>query len=146
VGAKPVLGDRYTMEGASQGETRSHAFFFKPETRADDATAGVLGLPVARAARPAWRHLVESSAAILFLRRANRKFLGLGELNAEEARVVDDGCKASCVDWYGNARPIFLRGRVFALMGYEVVEGELGERSIREIGRFNFAPPPAPAR
>lgn len=145
-GPRPVFGDRYTMEGASQGETRSHAFFFKPESRADDTTAGVLGLPVARAARPAWRHLVESSAAILFLRRANRKFSGLGELNAEEARVVDDGCKASCVDWYGNARPIFLRGRVFALMGYEIVEGELGERSIRELRRFNFAPPPAPAR
>ena len=103
-------------------------------------------MPVARAARPAWRHLVESSAAILFLRRANRKFSGLGELNAEEARVVDDGCKASCVDWYGNARPIFLRGRVFALMGYEIVEGELGERSIRELRRFNFAPPPARGR
>ena len=39
--------------------------------------------------------------------------------------AADDGCKASCVDWYGNARPIFLGDRVLALMGYEIVEGRL---------------------
>ena len=27
-----------------------------------------------------------------------------------------DGCRASCMDWYGNARPIFAKGRIFALM------------------------------
>ena len=36
--------------------------------------------------------------------------------------VKDDGCQASCVDWYGNARPIFLPERMLALMGYELVE------------------------
>jgi hypothetical protein len=30
------------------------------------------------------------------------------------------GCRASCVDWYGNARPLCLPGRVFALLGYEL--------------------------
>ena len=35
------------------------------------------------------------------------------------------GASASCVDWYGNARPIFLGDRVLALMGYEIVEGRL---------------------
>jgi len=141
-GRRPELGDRYTLEGASQGETRSHAFFFKPEPRADvgDATAGVLALPVARAARPAYRQLVESSAAVIFLRRADRKFTSLGELAAHEEGVVDDGCKASCVDWYGNARPIFLRRRTLALMGYELVEGEITPRSVRELRRVNFAP------
>jgi hypothetical protein len=139
-GAEPAVGDLYTMKGASQGETRSHAFFFKPEPAPDDTTAGVLALPIARAARPAYRQLVESSASILFLRRATRKFSALGELVANEESAKDDGCKASCVDWYGNARPIFLRKRTFALMGYELVEGEIGPDSVREIRRVNFAP------
>lgn len=139
-GGRPVLGDRYTLRETAQGETRSHAFFFKPEPRTVDATAGVLGLPVARAGRPGHRQLVENSAAILFIRRANRSFRPLGELGADSDGVVDDSCQASCVDWYGNARPIFLRGRTFALMGYELVEGEIGERSIREVRRVNFAP------
>ena len=37
----------------------------------------------------------------------------------------DDGCRASCTNWYGNVQPIFLHNRVFALMGYKLVEGRL---------------------
>jgi hypothetical protein len=135
-GWRPQLGDRYALPGASQGETRSQAFFFKPESQND----GVLGLPVTRAGRPGYGQLVEGSAAITFLRRWNRRFMPLGELVAESVRSTNDGCRASCVDWYGNARPIFLRGRTFALMGYELVEGQISARSIRELRRVNFAP------
>ena len=46
----------------------------------------------------------------------------------------------SCVDWYGNARPIFYRGRVFALMGYELVEGSIDKGRMREVGRTSFLP------
>lgn len=139
----PTLGDRYTLTEAAQGETRSHAFFFKPEPRLEerDTTAGVMALPIARRGRPAYYQLTDTSAAMLFLRRLNRKFAPLGELKARDDILVDDGCKASCVDWYGNARPIFLSKRTFALMGYELVEGELQPSSIREIRRINFAPP-----
>lgn len=135
-GWRPQLGDRYTLESASQGETRSHAFFFKPEREGD----GVLGLPVTRAGRPGYGQLVEGSAAITFLRRQNRRFLALGELFSSDVRSTNDNCRASCVDWYGNARPIFLRGRTFALMGYEIVEGQVSPRAIRELRRTNFAP------
>lgn len=138
-GWTPQLGDVYRLEGAAQGETRSHAFFFKPEPR-DDETAGVMALPVVRGNRPGYRQLTEGSAAILFLRRSDRKFAPLGELEANGESVRDDGCQASCVDWYGNARPIFLPRRTFALMGYEIVEGELGPQSIRETRRVSFAP------
>ncbi len=57
------------------------------------------------------------------------------------AAGVDDGCKASCTDWYGNARPIFYSGRVFALLGYEMVEGTIDGGSIHEARRVSFAPP-----
>ncbi len=137
----PVIGDRYTLERASQGETRSHGFFFKPsgydQRGIDD---GFLALPVARAARPGHSQLIESSAAITFLRRTNREFAPLGELFADDGRVVDDKCQASCVDWYGNARPIFLGNRTLALMGYELVEGDLTTNGIKEKRRVNFAP------
>ena len=66
----------------------------------------------------------------------------LGDLSANAGGNggTDDGCKASCVDWYGNARPLFLRGRVFALLGYEIVEGRLGGGLIAEVRRTSFAP------
>jgi hypothetical protein len=140
LGARAALAHRYTRPGASQGETRSHGFFY----RAEGEDAGVLGLPVRGPARPGWEHLREGSASIVFLR--NRDFLlrELGELEAG-GQSVDDACRASCVDWYGNARPLFLRGRILALMGYELVEGVEEGGRIRELRRVSFAPrfPPA---
>lgn len=141
---RPTLGDDYTLPGASQGETRSQAFFFKPEAGDGwwgDAGNGVLGLPVARAGRPGYQQLAENSAAMIFLRRQDRRFVRLGELGSSSSGVIDDACRASCVDWYGNSRPIFLSKRTFALMGYEIVEGDLSARAVREIRRINFAPP-----
>ncbi|WGM37508.1 beta-propeller domain-containing protein [Caulobacter sp. NIBR1757] len=133
-------GDRYRLGGAAEAESRSHGFFYRPDNA--DGTQGVLGLPVSRAARPAYYQLFESSAAMLFLRRAEDRFQPLGQLAASDEGIADDGCLASCVDWYGNARPIFLRGRVFALLGYELVEGDVRGPAIREVGRISFAPPP----
>jgi hypothetical protein len=140
--ASPFLSDTYARPGA-QSETRSHGFFFNPDP---DGVSGVLGLPVTRPARPAIRQLTEDSAAVMFLRRANDRFVPLGELDAQQGNLVDDSCRASCVDWYGNARPIFYQGRVFALMGYELVEGALTRDAIAERGRANFAPAPSSER
>ncbi len=44
------------------------------------------------------------------------------------------------MDWYGNARPLFLRGRIFALLGYEIVEGAVDGGRIRETRRISYAP------
>lgn len=136
---EPRLGDRYIQPGASQSETRSHGFFFRPDDASDDSP-GVLGLPIARPAREGYRQLFENSAGMTFLRRTGRRFIPLGELDAASEGISDDACVASCVDWYGNARPIFLNGRTFALLGYELVEGRLGDTSIKEIDRVSFAP------
>jgi len=135
-GDGPTVAGRYTRKDASQGELRSHGFFYKP----DGPDSGLLGLPVSLPARPGYRHLFEESAAVLFLRNEALNLKELGELAARPERAVDDGCRASCVDWYGNARPLFLRGRVFALLGYELVEGRLDDGRIRERRRVSFAP------
>jgi hypothetical protein len=42
------------------------------------------------------------------------------------------------VDWYGNARPLFYRGRIFALLGYELVEGQLQQGLMQERFRTHF--------
>jgi hypothetical protein len=139
-GQEPRMGDRYVQANSAEGETRSHAFFFKPDPGSPDGASGMLGLPVARRADPAFHRFFGSSAAMLFLRRQDRRLSPAGELAAHMQSVSDDGCHASCVDWYGNARPIFLRGRTFALLGYELVEGRLADSRISEIGRISFAP------
>ncbi len=134
--ASPDVAGGYVRKGASQGELRSHGFFYK----ADGPDSGTLGLPISTPSRPGYRHLFESSAAILFLRNESLKFEEVGELGSRPERATDDGCRASCVDWYGNARPLFVRGRVLALLGYEVVEGFRDNGRIHEMRRINYAP------
>jgi hypothetical protein len=136
LGRSPQVADDYVRQDASQGELRSHGFFYKP----DGEDSGMLGLPIALPARPGYRHLFENSAAILFLRNDARHFQQLGELAAQPDGAKDDACRASCVDWYGNARPLFVHGRILALLGYELVEGELEGSRIQTLRRVNYAP------
>jgi hypothetical protein len=137
-GAPRVAGS-YTRKDAAQGELRSHGFFYKPE----GPDSGLLGLPISTAGRPGYEHLFENSAAVLFLRNESLNLSEVGELDAHPDTAADDDCRASCVDWYGNARPLFLRGRVFALLGYEIVEGSLQGGRFVETRRVSYAPRPA---
>jgi len=136
LGDWPEIASRYTRKDASQGELRSHGFFYKP----DGEDTGTLGLPISTPGRPGYHHLFEDSAAILFLRNDSLQFREVGELGAKPENAIDDKCRASCVDWYGNARPLFLRGRVFALLGYEIVEGTLDDGRMKELRRVSYAP------
>jgi hypothetical protein len=135
--AEAAIPHRFTRPDAAQGETRTHGFFYK----ADSADAGIVGLPVVAGGRPGHRQLRQGSAAVTFLRNDGLVLSELGDLEASAGNGGgDDGCRASCVDWYGNARPLFLRGRIFALLGYEIVEGRLAGGGIGEVRRASFAP------
>ncbi|MCW5723343.1 MAG: beta-propeller domain-containing protein [Maricaulaceae bacterium] len=139
---RPAIIDRYAERGARQAESRSHGFFYRPDADSAGGDAGLLGLPVVNSAVRG----VES-ASMLFLRRNTRRLSDYGRLSSRARPGQNDRCVASCVDWYGNARPVFLRGRVFALLGYELVEGDASGAAIRETQRINFgpgAPPPKP--
>jgi hypothetical protein len=136
LGDSAQVADEFVRKGASQGELRSQGFFYKPE----GPDSGVLGLPISVPGRAGYQHLFQGAAAILFLRNNSLHFEELGELGAASDKAVDDGCRASCVDWYGNSRPLFVRGRVLALLGYEIVEGSLKDGRIQETRRVNYAP------
>jgi beta propeller domain-containing protein len=136
LGRSPAIADDYIRKDASQGELRSQGFFYKP----DGPNSGLLGLPISRAGRAGYKHLIEGSAAILFLKNDSLHFQEMGELGAGSKVTLNDGCRASCVDWYGNARPLFVRGRYIALLGYELVEGTMNEGQIHEMRRVSYAP------
>jgi hypothetical protein len=139
--ARARVAGRYVQTQAAQGETRSHGFFYKPE----GGDSGLVGLPVRGSGQGGYRQLWDEPAGMLYLRNKRLKLSGVGSLASRRGIGKDDGCRASCVDWYGNARPIFLRNRVFALLGYELVEGRVlkapgaAERLV-ETRRISFAP------
>jgi hypothetical protein len=136
LGERPAVAHTYTRKDASQGELRSHGFFYKP----DGPDSGTLGLPISGPGRPGYEQLFTDSASILFLRNKSLDLQEVGELDSHPEKAVDDNCRASCVDWYGNARPLFVRGRVFALLGYELVEGKFDDGRIHEVRRISYAP------
>jgi hypothetical protein len=126
---------QHVETGASQGETRSHGFFYKP-----DAAGGMLGLPVSRPVRPGFQQLWDESSAVVFVRNEDGRFRALGDLEARPEHSNRDNCQASCADWYGNSRPLFIRGRLFALLGYEIVEGRIARGRVTEVQRVSFSP------
>ncbi|MFY8207174.1 MAG: beta-propeller domain-containing protein [Arenimonas sp.] len=128
--ATPVSG--YIQRNAVQSESRTHGFFYQPQGEA----LGLLGLPILGESgeRP--------TAAVKYLRNKKLQLSDLGLLVAAPGKPQDDACQASCVDWYGNARPIFIGDRVYALMGYELIEGRVYDESLVELRRVNYAPQP----
>jgi hypothetical protein len=135
-----TLEDTYLFPGAEEGENRSQAFYYKPDASDPTGTSGVMALPINRELQGNGTRFLGSSSAIVFLNRMRRKLSPAGELGANADGAVEDHCIASCTDWYGNARPIFLGNRTFALMGYELVEGRLENGRIVEVKRLDFAP------
>ena len=135
LGPRPAVAGTLVHPDASQSEYRSHGFFY----RADSPDEGVLGLPVATKKakdEDTW----DRPAGILFVRNSNLTFVAAGTLDPRPATEIDDHCRASCVDWYGTARPIFIENRLFALSGYAMVEGRLVNGRVKSAGRLDFTP------
>jgi len=140
LGQQVQVEDVYMLPAASEGEVRSQAFFYRPDAGSPGGVSGTLGLPVTRQRIGRGGEFLGNASAIFFLRRDNRAFTPAGTLISRAKAGRSDGCIASCVDWYGNARPIFLGDRIFALMGYELVEGRMDGSDIDEVRRVNFLP------
>jgi hypothetical protein len=129
--ATPTIAATLRLDSAYLNESRSHAFLY----HADSARAGLFGLPFVLST---WGSKAPESSRILFVRNQDLAMSVAGTLDAAGSPPADEH------DWYGNSRPLFSGDRVFALMGYELVEGQVGANGLlREIGRLNFAQRPA---
>ena len=106
---RPRLGDVYACPPRRRARRAATPSSSAPTT--PDGASGLLGLPVARAVEPAYRALLRQRRGDAVPAPRRPRFAPAGELAAESRGVVDDACEASCIDWYGNARPIFLGDR-----------------------------------
>lgn len=127
------IAGHYLQPQSHQGDQRTHGFFY----RRDGERSGLLGLPVIGADARG-----NPGARVLYLRNDALSLSPAGELasNRPAGSYYQDGCVASCVDWYGNARPVFIGERVFALLGYQLIEGRLLDGRIVERRRVDFTP------
>lgn len=136
----PRIADTEVLAGRYESEGRSHAF--NSDIGADGA--GLIGLPTVAAVRESFRWVFRSDASdVSFLTLdAAGELRAAGDLRGgEKSEHESYECEVSCVDWYGNTRPIFLGDRIFGLSGAELIEGVLDGGTIREIARLNITAP-----
>ena len=134
----PAVADVEHLPGVIESEGRSHAF----NSTLDADGAGVFGLPTVFK-QASWSDYEETSNVHFFAVDRSLDIRPSGYLGANADAIDEDyECEVSCVDWYGNARPIFTEGRVFALMGTELVEGRLFNGGIAEIQRVGMTGAP----
>lgn len=138
----PQVAMRLDIGGEGEAESRSHGFFFRAEPNSG-GESGVMALPILRRAVGVVSQRVRQAVEMIFVRRDGARLERIGGLGTEAGEGEDDGCIVSCVDWYGDARPIFVGDRMFALLGYELVEGRRDGSGVVEITRLDFSPPRA---
>ncbi|MBD3280336.1 hypothetical protein GF389_02335, partial [Candidatus Dojkabacteria bacterium] len=127
--------DTFKLKDVSQAESRSHGFFFKKNP---GDSGGVLGLPIFDTGMSI-RPLADSGVEVIYLEvDDDLDFENLGIISSKSDNQTDDSCTVSCVDWYGNSRPIFYDGKVYTLIGYELVQGEVQDGEIVELERVGF--------
>jgi hypothetical protein len=120
-----------------QADERSHAFNYRSLARSR-ADGHLLGLPVIRVpdgadldgARWSGTQVVHMEYLLL---GADLAISPQGSLSSRDGR--DDRCVVSCADWYGDSRPFFIDERLYALLVYELVQGDWTGGSIQESGR-----------
>jgi hypothetical protein len=141
----PRVASTLELDGRFESEGRSHAF----NSRIEPSGSGVMGLPTSpkRSDSDRWWWRSYASDVSFFAADREGALVDLGMLGSSvvyDRREEEDGlanyhCEVSCIDWYGNSRPIFTDGRVFALSGIELIEGRLLDDRIFEVRRFDYA-------
>lgn len=146
----PRIASQARLAGRYESEGRSHAF----NSLVEPDGGGLMGLPTVRrisdSGRDYWRSRASDLSFLQF--DTDGRLEPIGELvrrfdyadESADGEEDEDGvpgyqCEVSCIDWYGNSRPIFTDGRIFGLAGTELIEGRFAEGRIREVQRINIA-------
>lgn len=143
---RPRLSDTQPLPGVIESENRSHAF----NALAQDDGSGIFGIPTMDTRHFRTSRYYDTPIDVQFITASRGLDLASAEKLAghadSEMPESDYECEVSCIDWYGNARPIFFRDRIFALIGQEFVEGSLTGGRVAELARLYLTTKPAHAR
>jgi hypothetical protein len=149
----PGIAGQLRLRGRHESEGRSHAF----NSIVERDGSGTMGLPtepnVSESDRAYWRSTASDLSFIEFGPDGAMSHAGelvrrydYDEDGDENGGVAGYKCEVSCIDWYGNSRPIFTEGRLFGLSGTELIEGRIEDGRVREVQRLNIALARPPAR
>jgi len=104
---------------------------------------GLLAIPGSGYPRSDSTHWVEGSTKVVFVRASSRGLMRVGSLAITPGTPEQDSLEVQSGwfdDWYGNARGIFVGERIFALIGYELIEARMMDGRLVERQRIGFMP------
>jgi hypothetical protein len=131
------LGTSSRLEGKRESESRSHGY----GASIDSSGNGLIGIPTEKASPSGltWSSNESNTSDISFINVSPTALTEAGRFTVN-GREPSNGyqCEVSCVDWYGNARPIFSAGRIFGMMGTELVEGRMERGQMQTIHRLDL--------
>lgn len=126
LGDTAAASEPFARPGRWTGDIDAHAVFYHPE----DEDRGIVGVALSN---------YGATASVLFLRNEGFRLSQAGEL----AATVPPGTECPSCGHYAYALPIFVQGRIFALVGPELVEGVMENGRIRELRRIRLETAPA---
>jgi len=135
----PRVASTTHLRNRFESEGRSHAF----NSLMEGDGSGIMGIPTIYHAtdRPVTRS--EGSDVSYLTADSGGRLAAIGELASDgKRRNPAYRCEVSCIDWYGNSRPIFTDGRVFGLSGTELIEGRVEGGRISELQRVDLTEEP----
>jgi hypothetical protein len=131
------LGASLKIEGTQESESRSHGFGASIDANGN----GLIGIPTQKASPGGltWSSDQSETSDISFITVTPNALSPAGSFTVN-GRAPSNGyaCEVSCIDWYGNARPIFTGGRIFGMMGTELVEGRMERGQMQTIHRLDL--------
>jgi hypothetical protein len=131
------LGASLKIDGMQESESRSHGY----GASIDNTGNGLIGIPTEKASPSGltWSSNESDTSDISFIKVSPTALTEAGRFTVN-GREPSNGyrCEVSCIDWYGNARPIFTGGRIFGMMGTELVEGRMERGEMQTIHRLDL--------
>lgn len=130
------------LPNRTEAETRSHAF----SARTDANGAALFAFPTSpfRRAGPIWTEEDMPKSDLDWFRYEGGPLKQAGRLSIVQSQPARGyACEVSCIDWYGETRPIFIGGRIFGLMGTELVEAVFEGGQVQARARLDLTGPTA---
>jgi hypothetical protein len=133
------LSGRVALANPSNPESENFEFSY----RMPGFRQGLLAIPGSGYGRSDSTHWVIGSTSVVFVRATPRGMFRLGSLSMTRGIPESDSLEVQSGwfdDWFGNSRGIFVGQRIFALIGYELIEARIVDGRIVERQRINFMP------
>jgi hypothetical protein len=136
----PRISETQFLEYRYESENRSHAF--NAALTVDGGA--IMGLPTVVRRKDSGRYwwYSDSSDISFLLLSQGGSLTDLGAIAGKREEEVETAegydCEVSCIDWYGNARPIFIDGAIYGLMGTDLVRVKLSEGAVAVDRRLDL--------